>query len=208
MKKLMVALTAALVAVGVWAAEWLDTDTGYTWTYKINGNAAEIYNDGNAAISPSPTGAVAIPSTLGGYPVTIIGVCAFADCSGLTSVAIPDSVTIIGEWAFEDCIGLTSVTIPDSLTSIGYGAFMGCSGLTTSVTSFETVDGVKWSYYPMWDDYANEPVSVVIGANPLKNVLNIPSVLGNHPVRKIGAWAFCDNDIVTGIVFPDSVTSI
>ena len=38
----------------------------YTWTYRINGDTAEILG-----ISPS-TGAVTIPSTLGGKPVTSI----------------------------------------------------------------------------------------------------------------------------------------
>ena len=39
------------------------------------------------------------------------------------------SVTSIGNSAFEDCSGLTSVTIPNSVTSIGYSAFSNCSGL-------------------------------------------------------------------------------
>ncbi|WP_394809971.1 leucine-rich repeat protein, partial [Flavobacterium psychrophilum] len=46
----------------------------------------------------------------------------FSDCSGLTSVTIPNSVTTIRDrGAFADCSGLTSVTIPNSVTSIGDG---------------------------------------------------------------------------------------
>jgi len=80
---------------------------------------------------------VAIPDS-----VTSIGSSAFSYCSGLTSITIPDNVTSIGDWAFECCSGLTSVTIPDSVTSIGEYAFAGCSGLTSvtipdSVTSIE-----------------------------------------------------------------------
>ena len=52
---------------------------------------------------------------------------AFENCSGLTSVTIPDSVTIIGNRAFAGCSGLTAVTIPTSVTSIGDRAFAGCS---------------------------------------------------------------------------------
>ena len=55
---------------------------------------------------------------------------AFEDCSGLTSVTIPNSVTSIGNWVFKDCIALTSVTIPTSVTSIGKRAFAGCSEIT------------------------------------------------------------------------------
>jgi len=36
------------------------------------------------------------------------------------------SVTTIGYYAFLDCSGLTSITIPNSVTSIGYDAFSLC----------------------------------------------------------------------------------
>ena len=73
--------------------------------------------------------------------MTSIGYSAFHNCSGLTSIDIPNSVTSIGESAFSDCSCLTSITIPNSVTSIGYSTFAACSGLTSvtipnSVTSF------------------------------------------------------------------------
>ena len=60
------------------------------------------------------------------YSVTSIGSYAFDNCSGLTSVTIPNSVTSIGSYAFYDCYSLTSITIPNSVTSIGISAFSGC----------------------------------------------------------------------------------
>ncbi len=74
------------------------------------------------------------------YEVLKIGGYAFHDCTGLTSITIPNSVTIIDWYAFDGCTGLTSITIPNSVTSIGYYAFSGCTGLTSitipnSVTS-------------------------------------------------------------------------
>ena len=39
------------------------------------------------------------------------------------------SLKTIGSYAFADCSSLTSVTIPDSVTSISYGAFSRCSAL-------------------------------------------------------------------------------
>ena len=65
------------------------------------------------------------------YSVTLIGEEAFYDCSGLTSVTIPNSVTEIGEYAFSWCTGLTSVTIGNSVTEIGEWAFSWCTGLTS-----------------------------------------------------------------------------
>ena len=78
-------------------------------------------------------GAVVIPSTINGLPVASIGDAAFANCTSLTSVTIPNSVTSVGVSAFQGCGGLTSVTIPGSVTSIGSEAF-GFDGSLASVT--------------------------------------------------------------------------
>ena len=129
---------AAAVAASFYASADTETVGDYTWTYRINGDTAHIegtYSDmpgvpSIPAISPKPTGAVTIPSTLGGKPVASIGDGAFEDCSGLTSVTIPNSVTNICEDAFNGCSGLTSVTIPNSVTWIGDYAFNYCSNLT------------------------------------------------------------------------------
>ena len=68
---------------------------------------------------------------LSGSTFTSIGEMAFARCTRLTSVIIPNSVTSIGEGAFGGCTLLTSVTIPNSVTSIGEGAFALCLFLTS-----------------------------------------------------------------------------
>ena len=110
-----------LLALVSWASGQI---TEGQWTY--------IVEDGGATITASTaSGAVTIPSELGGYAVTRIGDGAFYASNGLTSVIIPDSVTSIGNRAFQNCTGLTSVIIPNRVTSIGGGAFQGCTGLTS-----------------------------------------------------------------------------
>ena len=93
-----------------------------------------------------------------GYSVTSIGEWAFSNCTGLTSVTIPNSVTSIGERAFSGCYSLTSVTIGNSVTSIGEWAFSSCHGLT-SVTIGNNVTSIgKFAF-----DVCSGLTSVTIG---------------------------------------------
>ena len=120
--------------------------------YNLKGSEAEVtYEFAGSSNSSSYIGVVDIPSSVTyndkEYTVTSIGGYAFYECSGLTSVTIPNSVTSIIGYAFRGCSGLTSVTIPNSVTSIGYDAFYGCSGLT-SVTIPNSVTSIgDYAFY-------------------------------------------------------------
>lgn len=61
--------------------------------------------------------------------VTNIGICAFARCNELKSIAIPGSIKSISPYTFDGCGNLTRVTLKSGLTNIGNEAFIDCSNL-------------------------------------------------------------------------------
>ena len=118
--------------------------------YNIDGNNATVTYQGTyySYYSGEYYGTVVIPEsvTYNGttYSVTAIGVQAFRDCTGLTSITIPNSVTTIESYAFSGCTGLTSITIPNSVTTIRSNAFSSCSGLTSiTIPNSVTAIGVQ-----------------------------------------------------------------
>ena len=135
------------------------------------------------------TGSVVIPetATYSGtkYSVTSIGDFAFRECTGLTSVTIPNSVTRIRDYAFDGCYGLTSVTIPNSVTSIGISAFNGCTGLTSIII----------------------PNSVTsIGSFAFKNCTGLTSITIPNSVTSISNRAFNGCSKLTEIVVKEGNT--
>ena len=142
--------------------------------------------------------------------LTSIGYDAFKNCTGLTSVTIPDSVTTIGGYAFESCTGLTSVTIPNSVTTIGRGAFIYCSSLESVVIPDSVTSIGRSAFYN-----CSSLASVVIGdcvtsidEYAFNGCSNLASVTIPNSVTSIGSYAFSGCSNLASVVIPDSVTSI
>ena len=182
-------------------------DQGLTYT---------LNNDGTATVSgcDRTVTSIKIPSNVESngqtYTVTSIGDYAFWNCSGLTSVDIPDGVTSIGDYAFWNCSGLTSVDIPDSVTSIGNYAFSWCSGLT----SVDIPDGVtSIGYYAFGGCSSLTEVTIpdsvtVIDSGTFIECTDLTSVDIPDGVTSIGGNAFSECYSLTSVDIPDSVTSI
>ena len=149
---------------------------------------------------------------------------AFYNCTGLTSVTIPDCVTSIGEYAFSGCSGLTSVTIPDCVTSIGESAFSGCSGLT----SVHITDLASWCQISFSNPEAN-PLDLAhhlylnnqeindliipdgmtsIPKYAFMNCTYLTSVMISNNMKTIEESAFSGCSGLTSVIIPGNVTSI
>ena len=64
-----------------------------------------------------------------GDRVSVIAPYAFAGCTLLESVIIPEGVTSISKYAFADCRSVKEIRIPSTVTSIGINAFIECKSL-------------------------------------------------------------------------------
>ena len=154
--------------------------------------------------------------------VTSIGEIAFVDCTGLTSIVIPNSVISIGHAAFGRCTGLTSVTFGENsqLTSIGEQAFYGCTSLISVIIpdSVTTIDEAAFMACT-----GLESITVAEGNTVYHSAGNClietatgtlvagckNSVIPNDgSVTSIGYCAFAYCDSLASITIPVSVTSI
>ncbi len=71
-----------------------ETVNGVEWTYSVSSGGATLGGGSSStpAIPKATSGAVEIPSELGGVPVTTIANYAFSGCSAVTALTIPNSV--------------------------------------------------------------------------------------------------------------------
>ena len=76
--------------------------------YAYNNNETEVGVTYKTNSYNSYSGSVVIPKEITynkkKYKVTEIGICAFSNCTNLTSVTIPNSVKSIGHYSFYSCI--------------------------------------------------------------------------------------------------------
>ena len=211
-KQLILTLLALFASVNAFA-DYID---GIYYSFS-GGEATVTSNSSN-----SYSGDVVIPETVtdkndNTYTVTSIGYQAFYNCSGLTSVSIPNTVKTIGESAFQNCTGLTSIDIPDGVTTISKYAFYGC-GLTSlfipkSVTSLVRAFPSCVNLESIVVDDENPTYSSPNNCNAIIRMNNMTLVQGcsntviPDGVTSIGLDAFRGCSFST-VSIPESVTSL
>ena len=60
--------------------------------------------------------------------LTTLGSAAFAHCTSLTEMTIPNGVTELSA-TFVDCVSLSKLTLPDDLKTMKNGVIEGCNSL-------------------------------------------------------------------------------
>jgi len=154
---------------------------GQTFTYSTNNGTVTI------TAYAGPGGAVTIPSTIAGLPVTAIADQVFFALTNLTSVTLPSSLTRLGSYCFAYCTNLASAALPAGLTDLQDSVFGGCSGLTTMTI----------------------PNSVTnIGMGAFGGCVSLTNIMIGNGVLNIGWGAFYNCTNLTSVTIPASTRSI
>ncbi|MBE6926325.1 MAG: hypothetical protein E7461_05710 [Ruminococcaceae bacterium] len=202
-------LTVALFVFCLPVEVAAETHDIYTYTVE-NGQATLTKCDASAS------GHIAIPATLGGYPVTTIGKNAFDSCSKLVRVTFYKGITTIEEGAFSNCPELTEVTIPEGLTTIGANAFANCVKLEKlhipdtiayiDSTAFENCNSLSYNEYDNGKYLGNDEKRYVVFMDTLTN--NITNCEIHEDTKILFAKAFYECVGLTNVVIPNGVKTI
>lgn len=136
---------------------------------------------------------------------------AFYECLNLKSIIIPAGVTEIKERTFRDCIHLKTVQLPDGLKKIGYAAFYCCHELKTInlPESLETIGDLTFALNNELDIIIIPQNVTDIGIYAFQNCLKLRSIELSHKLKEIkdGTFAYV-GDSLKEINIPEGIERI
>lgn len=209
------------------------TPSGHTLFYEIHGTSATVvypkYNESENTCYfgfEEPYGDLIVPETIRfnekTYSVDTIGYAAFAKCSKLHSVVLPNSVKDISSYAFADCYGLRSISLGSQLNKIEENAFYGDYGLDEAryygnAESWCKIDfsggllGDQGSLY--FNDTLLTELIVPQGVTEIKEsafryVSCLKYVVLPNTIKRIGEFAFFGCKNLISINLPDRINRI
>ena len=158
-----------------------------------------------------------------GNQVTNISYRAFAGCSGMKVISLPDSVQELGSGVFSDCNSLKKIEFGANLNKLGLNPFSNCSSLETIVISkdnkaFVVEDGCLYNkeksrlllMFPKRNKEKYTMPSTVsdIAEYAFWNCEGLQKVTLSGNLKAIPAYSFANCKSLTGIVIPYSVNEI
>ena len=198
-----------------------ETVNGVTWTYTVSNGGACLGSSSSSspAVPTSTSGALVIPSVLGGYSVTTLGSYAFRNCTRLTSVTVPQSVTSIQDSAFNGCSGLTSMTLPfvglqrgnrrkrEALFGYIFGNSYYSGGIKMTSCCTETSSGSSF-YIPSALRRVVVTDETLFGYGAFSGLSGLTSIVIGDSVTSIEAEVFSGCSDLTNVVVGKGMTSI
>ena len=193
----------AAVSGGISVTGYTGTAANVTIPGTIDGK--KVLSVGEGAFRGKNITSVTLPASL-----TSLGRNCFYGCENLVSVDLGSCSALksIGEGAFAVCTSLTSVVIPDSVTRICDDAFFRCSVLK-KVTFGSSVEEIGMYAFAFCDKLTSVsfPVSVkTVGIYAFARCVSLRSVAFGS-VKDIGNYAFSFTDL-TSVNIPASCKTI
>ncbi len=131
----------------------------------------------------------------------------------ISEVNIKNGVTRIGDYSFYGCGSLTSVAFADSVTAIGEDAFYGTAyynDKTNWIDGVLYIDNalIKADEEAIAENYTIKKGTTVIADKAFIYCTDLTGIMIPDSVTSIGFYAFFYCTDLTDITFPDSVTSV
>ena len=191
------------------------SDYGYTGGRgAFNGNAnlkSVTFEEGSTVIAGNLLAncpgieTIVIPDS-----VTEIGEYAFYHCINLKDVKLSSALTTINTQAFNDCSSLLAITVPDSVTSMGSAVFANCTSLAdvTLPNTRQIIMSRTFESCSSLEKIVLPETVTRIQENAFENCTALKEIVWSKALTTIDANAFLNCDALVEVSIPATVTSM